>query len=181
MVCPLYTNKISAFGLNSPSHRQHPPGLMKPLISTWYFLSLYGPFLSSRAFFIVVHSTSDSLVDLFVSLFLPEKAENDFGGNRTPDFFCSFIKDKPLSHSVSCSFIKDKPLSYSVSADSVVYPLQPNKRSPGFDSHQVVFPLFLGERGNISGENHGERTLDQGSEVECTTIKERTTGRKRTI
>ena len=43
--------------------------------------------------FIVIHSTSDPLVECFFtvvlstySLFLPEKAENDFGGNRTPDF-----------------------------------------------------------------------------------------------
>ena len=30
-----------------------------------------------------------------------KKRKNDFGGNRTPDFFCSFVKDKPLSCSVS--------------------------------------------------------------------------------
>ena len=71
----------------------------------------------------VVHSTSDSLVDLCISLF--QRAENDLGGNRTPDLFCSVIKDWPLSHSVRkndfgrnqtpdffCSLMKDRPLSH---------------------------------------------------------------------
>ena len=31
VVYPLYTNERSVFGLNSPSHRQHPPGLINPL------------------------------------------------------------------------------------------------------------------------------------------------------
>ena len=36
-------------GLNSPSHREDPPGLIEPLISAWF--SLYVVLLVSRAFF----------------------------------------------------------------------------------------------------------------------------------
>ena len=35
---------------------------------------------------------------------------------------------------------------------------------------EVLFPLVLGGKGKKSGENNGKKTLDQGSEVELTTI-----------
>ena len=81
---------------------------MKPLISAWFFLYMV-LFLQVVRSFIVVHSTSDPLIErsftVVLSTYLPfffqEKRNNDFGGNRTPDLFCLFLKDKPLSHSVS--------------------------------------------------------------------------------
>ena len=82
------------------------------------FPMLYGPFMSSRAFFHRGKAplpTSDPISDPLVErsftvvlLFAQDgsprkKRENDLGGNRTPDLrvFCPFVKDKPLSHSIS--------------------------------------------------------------------------------
>ena len=60
------------------------------------------------------------------------------------------------------SYIKDKPLSYSVSADLVTQWFilyNGTKEDRGSIPTQVVFPPFLGEKREVSGENHGKRTL----------------------
>ena len=60
------------------------------------------------------------------------------------------------------SYIKDKPLSYSVSADLVTQWFilyNGTKEVRGSIPTQVVFPPFLGEKREVSGENHGKITL----------------------
>ena len=83
---------------------------------------LYGPFHQVVLSFVVVHSTSDPLVEcsfiVVLSTYFPfspqKKRENSLGGIRTPDF-CRWVH----------------------------------------------FSTFLRENGELGGENHDKRTLDQ--------------------
>ena len=65
---------------------------------------LYGPSLVAVRSFVVL-SPSDPLVVWYfivvLSKFSPFSRKNGRGGIRTLDYFCSFLKDEPLSHSVS--------------------------------------------------------------------------------
>ena len=93
------------FGLNSPSPPLTFSGVDE-IPNQRLAFPLYGPFSSSPAFFysgtLRFRPSGRAFfyrgsLHLF-PLFSQKKRENDFGGNRTPNIFCLFIKDKPLSH-----------------------------------------------------------------------------------
>ena len=77
-----------------------------------------------------------------------KKRKYNFGGICNRELFRSFETDKTLSYSVSADLVTQWFILYNGT-----------KEVRGSIPTQVVFPPFLGEKREVSGENHGKRTL----------------------